>query len=131
MEPFIVVFLTTFCGSLFVTNIAISVVEQIEIETPYFVVRPVMEECWAILELDEVSFWTVSKIESNILVSSGKMDPRTLLLGIPLKTGLYFVPLQMLLSMIKLIAPTNSICFKFLEKSSIWNFINRFSEVNK
>ena len=101
MEPFIVVFLTTFCGSLFVTNIAISVVEQIEIETPYFVVRPVMEECWVILELDEVSFWTVSKRESNILVSSEKMGPRTLPLGIPLKTGLCFVPLQMLLSMIR------------------------------
>ena len=131
MEPFIVVFLTTFCGSLFVTNIAISVVEQIEIETPYFVVRPVMEECWVILELDEVSFWTVSKRESNILASSEKMGPRTLPLEIPLKTGLYFVPLQMLLSMIRLIVPTNSIRFKFLEKSSIWNFINHFSEVHK
>ena len=106
-------------------------VEQIEIEIPYFVVRPVMEECWVILELDEVSFWTVSKRESNILASSEKMGPRTLPLEIPLKTGLYFVPLQMLLSMIRLIVPTNTIRFKFLEKSSIWNFINHFSEVHK
>ena len=72
MEPFIAMSLTTFCGSLFVANIANSVVEKIEIEIPYFVVPPVMEECWAILELDEVSFWTVSKRESNILVSSEK-----------------------------------------------------------